>query len=243
MRTVQRQLRERWSLCTPTVATSSTSLTRRAKGCLAVSWLRTSPSLSSTQGSSSGWSSCTGRQAKCLRTSAWTPTFRTRLLPSSRWRRWTRVSRKTWRTRPSSSQIPRPSSSQIPPPPAQQPGRVIRLTHPGVSLSWLPLLLPPLLLLLFDYCSRLALSRLPLLLSLLLFVCPGQRPTGRGRRRRLMLQGVGRRPGAKPASRQVNTPAASVARPRGSTLATLALQVCLTARLPVGELWSNGGWR
>ena len=51
-----------------------------------------------------------------------------------------------------------------------------------------------------------------------------------------MLQGVGRRPGAKPASRQVNKPAASVARPRGSTLATLSLQVCLTVRLPVGKL-------
>ncbi|XP_033996677.1 uncharacterized protein LOC117490986 isoform X3 [Trematomus bernacchii] len=35
----------------------------------------------------------------------------------------------------------------------------------------------------------------------------------------------------------------NVARPRGSTLATLALQVCLTARLPVGKLWRNGGWR
>ena len=44
-------------------------------------------------------------------------------------------------------------------------------------------------------------------------------------------------------SRQVSTPAASVARPRGSTLATLALQVCLTVRLPVGKLWRNGGRR
>ncbi|XP_034004943.1 uncharacterized protein LOC117497142 isoform X2 [Trematomus bernacchii] len=51
-------------------------------------------------------------------------------------------------------------------------------------------------LLLLRHCSRLSLSWLPLLLSLLLFVCPGQQPTGRGRRRRLMLQGVGRRPGA-----------------------------------------------
>ncbi len=43
------QLRDRWSLCTPSVATSSTSLARKAKGCLAFRWLRTSPSLLSTQ--------------------------------------------------------------------------------------------------------------------------------------------------------------------------------------------------
>ncbi|XP_078810697.1 uncharacterized protein LOC144995125 isoform X2 [Oryzias latipes] len=56
------------------------ALTRRAKGCLVFRWLRISPNLLRTQGSSSGWSTCTSRRAACLRMSAWTLMLRTRLL-------------------------------------------------------------------------------------------------------------------------------------------------------------------
>ena len=55
-------------------------------------------------------------------------------------------------------------------------------------------------------------------------------------RKRKAAEADAARGGPPPGSRQVSTPAASVARPRGSTLATLALQVCLTVRLPVGKL-------
>ncbi|XP_034004944.1 uncharacterized protein LOC117497142 isoform X3 [Trematomus bernacchii] len=55
-------------------------------------------------------------------------------------------------------------------------------------------------------------------------------------RKRKAAEADAARGGPSPGSRQVSTPAASVARPRGSTLATLALQVCLTVRLPVGKL-------
>ncbi|XP_033979784.1 uncharacterized protein LOC117477227 [Trematomus bernacchii] len=55
-------------------------------------------------------------------------------------------------------------------------------------------------------------------------------------RKRKAAEADAARGGPSPGSRQVSTPAASVARPRGSTLTTLALQVCLTVRLPVGKL-------
>uniref|UniRef100_A0A1A8L6P8 Uncharacterized protein n=1 Tax=Nothobranchius pienaari TaxID=704102 RepID=A0A1A8L6P8_9TELE len=132
-RTAQRQLRDTRRLCCPTVATSGTPLTRRAKGCLVIRWLRTSPSLLLTQVSSSGWSTCSSRQAACLRTSAWTLTLRTRLLPSPTWTRWTRASRRTWVT------LSLPSSlTSRPPAPQEQPGQGIQLSHPGLSQHILP---------------------------------------------------------------------------------------------------------
>ncbi len=126
----------------------------------------------------------------------------------------------------------------------------------GLCFLLLLLLLPPLqmrsspaplafsfLLLPLQHRSRVPPSQLPLLLSLFLFldpsVCPGPRPSGRGRRQRLLQQEGRRCLGARPAGRHLSTPATCSGQPKRLDTATLASQVYHAVRLSAGKLWSD----